>query len=92
MSRKKHPDKKHIMVHVSDETAFAIDEWVMGLGLDSRSAAAGMLIHAGLSAVPVDTVIYEILQHTQRERQKAEFQALADYYQNRANLYRAVGQ
>jgi hypothetical protein len=92
VSRKKHLDRTTIVIHASPELAWAVDEWVVGLGLDSRSAAAAMLIQAGLSAVPIDTVVYEVLQHTRREMQKAEFQALADHYQTRANLFRAAAQ
>ena len=41
-----------------------------------------------LNAVPTETMVYETVRVAASETRRSEFQALSDFYQSRANLYR----
>lgn len=78
-----------VTVYIDDDVAQQLDQMMVSFGLDNKSQAAGVAIKAGLSAIPVETTIHEVSQASVKNIHKHEFDALAEYLEGRAKLYRA---
>lgn len=92
MTRKNKNKNPHrsVTIHFDDAFALAVDQYVIGLGLENRAAGIVMLATAGMSSVPLDAAIGLVMQQATRETKKAEFEALALHFENRAAIYRAA--
>ena len=89
MSRAKKKGPRQITIHLSEELSYALDNWATSFGLESRAAALHAMAMAGNAAVPIETAVYELVRAGVAETRKAEFEALANHYQTRADLYRS---
>lgn len=91
MSRGKKGASQHqVTVYFSPEMMIAIDNHMVGMGLESRSVTVSVLAHAGLSALPLEAAIGETMTQSLRSLKRGEFQALADYYLQRAEILQAA--
>lgn len=89
LSRKKNPGHRTLTLHLEPEDSYAIDNYSLSFGLESRSGAALALLRAGISGVPLETFEFEVLQLGVKETRKAEFEALANFYSERAAMFRS---
>lgn len=90
MSRKK-PNQRQLTIYLEESDLFAVDNFMIHFGLNSRAEAGLCLLRAGSSAIPEDTAAHEVIQVAVRATRKNEFQALADFYTQRAALFRSGG-
>jgi len=79
---------RYINVPLDADLAEAIDNYMISLGLDSKGQTAAALIRVGLSAAPINTMVFEMSQEALRQARKREFQALSEYFDLRAKLYK----
>ena len=91
VSRYKKPNQRQLTIYLEPDDSFAIDQWMVSFGLDSRSAAALCMLRAGNSAVPMETAIFEVAHAATRETRRNEFEAMANYFSTRAAMYRGPG-
>lgn len=89
MSRAKGNQYKTITVGLDPELAYALDRAMIDFGLDSKGDTVRMIIKAWLSMTPLDTTVYEVCQQSVKEIRKGEFDALANFYEERARLARS---
>jgi len=81
----KSPTRK-ITIHLDDDLIFQLDQWQNSFGLDSRGLAALAALKAGLSAVPLDTAIFEISQASVKEHRKFFIEALIRFFEDQAAM------
>lgn len=79
-----------VTVHLDPDMAMQLDQWQNQFGLDSRSLAAQAMMKAGVSAVPLDTAVFEICMAAVREHRRAESEALLEHYEKRIAMYRGT--
>ncbi len=77
-------------VVISEEFAQALDAYAIGLGIETRSAALIALAYAGMSALPLEAMVGEVLAQQVTEMKLTEMEALAEHYAGRAEMYRNV--
>lgn len=91
MSRKKNGSvTRSVTVHFSEEFAFALDNYIVGLGLADRASGLIALAEAGMSSLPLESMLGSVLQQCVKELKREEFQALADHYASRAVLMQSA--
>lgn len=89
MSRKAKPgSSRSVTVHFPEEFAYALDEYVVGLGLEGRAAGLIMLAKAGMSSVPLDSAIGTAMMQAVNSVKRTEFEELAKHFEARARIYR----
>jgi hypothetical protein len=93
VSRKKNNDgrTRYISLNLTDDPEIAqhIDQWMVSYGLDSRSQTLKVMIKTAVSAVPMDTMIFEIAQAAVKQSRMTEYDALREFYEGRARLFGA---
>lgn len=92
MSKKNGLNSKSVTLHMDPEVAQIVDQTMINFGLDSKSNTICMMIHAFSSMFPERTTVFEVAQAASRELRRAEFDSLAEYYENRAKVARASAQ
>jgi hypothetical protein len=65
-----------------------LDQTKIDFGLDSRADALIMMAEGWMSAMMENATIHTIVQQSVRDLKKAEFTALAEFYEGRARIYR----
>jgi len=91
MSRRsnKSATTRTVSVHLEPDIAQALEQTMISFGLENKSETVIMMMRAFLSAVPENTTVFEVCQQSVREIRKAEFTALAEFYEARARMYRS---
>jgi len=91
--RKKNNDSRarYISLNLTDDPELAqqVDQWMVSYGLDSRSQALKVMIKTAISAVPLDTMIFEIAQAAVKQSRMTEYDALREFYEGRARMFTA---
>lgn len=80
---------KTIQLSMDPDLAQALDITMVSFGIEDRASTVRMMMRAWLSSMSENTTINEIVQQSVRELRKAEFEALAKHYEDRASLFRA---
>lgn len=75
-----------VTVHLDEDDVLAIDQYQNSFGIDSRGDTVRALFRAGVSAVPLNTAIFEISQASVREHRKYFTEALARFFEEQAAL------
>ena len=90
MSRRKPQKSAHrtVTVHLDEEFVYQLDQYQTQFGIETRGAALVAFAKSGMSAIPLNTAVFEISQASVREVQKAERDALLAYLESRLALYR----
>lgn len=92
MSRRKSSQGQRFQVTVpmDAELAQALDQTMISFGIDHRGDCAAMMMRGWLSAVPLDTTVHEVCRISVKRTRQHEFEALAQYYADRAAMYRGT--
>ncbi len=86
-NKKNRNQGRTVTVHFDESFAIAIDNYVVGLGLESRAAGVIALVEAGMSLLPLDAMIGRTLQQAVTEMKRAEIEALVVHFEGRAKIY-----
>ncbi len=81
---------RHCHVNFDEAFAASLDAYMIGLGLENRAAALISLAYAGMSALPLEAMVGEVLAQQVTEMKLTEMEALAEHYAGRAEMYRTV--
>ena len=94
MSRnKKHPSPyagSSVTIHLPPEFVIALDNYVVGLGLEGRAAGILLLCQAGMSALPLDAAVGQVLRQAVASLKRTEFEALMLHFQQRKDILEEV--
>lgn len=77
-----------VTLHMEPEIRQVVDQTMMNFGLENRSSTICMIIGSWASAMLENKVIFDVCQQSVREVRKAEFEALARHFDDRAKLYK----
>lgn len=91
MSRKGQRDpnrQSQITIHLDPEIVQHLDLLQNTFGLDTRASAALVLIKAGMSAIPMETAVFETCRQAVASTRKHLFNEMAIFFQTQADMYR----
>lgn len=76
-------------LHLEPDLRQVVDQAMINFGLENRSSTVGMIIASWSAAMLENATILEVCRQSVSEVRKAEFAALADFYESRARLFRS---
>lgn len=91
MGRRRKPNQnptRTITVHVDDELAQLLDQYMFQFGLESRGDAVAALTRAAMSAIPLQGLESEMLRLTMKQIRAQEYESLTQHFEQRAALHK----
>lgn len=82
---------RRLTIYLNPTLSQAVDQWMVSLDLDSRETAARVIMTTGISALPMDSAVFEACRSAMWNMRKYEFAEMAKYFDERKALYK-VGQ
>lgn len=76
-----------IYVPLEPELAQQLDQWQLHFGFETRGLAAAAMMRAGISAVPLDSVVFAACMAAVRQFRDQEVHALVSFLEDRLRLY-----
>lgn len=80
MSRKRKGNVSVVTVFLDDSMRTQLDQYQNAFGIDTRALAAEALMRAGMSAVPLDTMILEVSRASVKEHRRFFTEGLARFF------------
>lgn len=87
-NRNKGQSSHQVTIHMDPETLYAVEQYQIGLGLDSRADAVMCLLRAGISSVPLDAMVGEVVTQAVRQTKKELSNEVSDFFGGISSRYR----
>ncbi len=79
-----------VTVFLDEAMVFQLDQYQNSFGLETRAIAASALMKAGMSAVPLDTFIFEVCQAAVKEHRKFFTEKQIEFFEQQLHELRGT--
>ncbi len=88
--RRQQRSTSQLTIHMSPEMVQQLDQYQVSFGIDSRAQAAVALMAAGMSGVPLETMIFETCRAAVKSHQDHFGNALLRFFEEQSSMLKGM--